>query len=117
MKSLTAKEVLSIVGCKYYKYDEENNLDLIRVVGVQNTETIKIRHQDGTEEKVSPNKVLENYRMLNSDGIITFSLVTVDAGNGQNIDDVIICIHRKTDLDNCNAVPYAVCRQNINAIF
>ena len=117
MKSLTAKEVLSIVGCKYYKYDEENNLDLIRIVGVQNTETIKIRHQDGTEEKVSPNKVLENYRMLNSDGIITFSLVTVDAGNGQNIDDVIICIHRKTDLDNGNAVPYAVCRQNINDIF
>ena len=86
-------------------------------MGVQNTETIKIRHQDGTEEKVSPNKVLENYRMLNSDGIITFSLVTVDAGNGQNIDDVIICIHRKTDLDNGNAVTYAVCRQNINDIF
>ena len=27
MKSLTAKEVLSIVGCKYYKYDEEKDKD------------------------------------------------------------------------------------------
>ena len=113
MKALTAKDVLSIVGCKFYRYDEDENLDLLRVVGVQNIDTIKIRHNDGKEEKVNPAKILDNYRMLNSDGIITFSLVTVDAGNGQNIDDVIVCIHRKTDLDNGQAVPYAVCRQNV----
>ena len=117
MKALTAKDVLSIVGCKFYRYDENENLDLLRVVGVQNIDTIKIRHNDGKEEKVNPAKILDNYRMLNSDGIITFSLVTVDAGNGQNIDDVIVCIHRKTDLDNGQAVPYAVCRQNVNDIF
>ena len=117
MRKLNSKEVLSIVGSKFYKYDENENLDLLRVVGVQNTETIKVRYQDGTEEKVNPADVLDNYRMLTSDGIITFSLVTVDAGNGQNIDDVIICIHRKTDLDNGNSIPYAVCRQNINDIF
>jgi hypothetical protein len=116
-KALTNKDVLSLIGCKFYRYIDDDKLELIRITGVQNIETVKIKYDDGREDKVNPNYILDNYRMLRADGLVIFSLVSVDNGAGSLMDDVIVTLHRRSDLENGNNVPYCVCRQNVNDIF
>jgi hypothetical protein len=118
MKAMTSKDVLTLVGCKFYRYIDDDKLEIIRVMRAQNINTVKIRYEeDGREEKVDPQHILDNYRMLKADGIVVFSLVNVDAGGGKTVDDVIITLHRTSDLEDGNNVPYCVCRQNVNDIF
>jgi hypothetical protein len=117
MKVLTTKDVLSLVGTKFYRYIDDEKLELIRIVGVQNTETVKVKYEDGKVDKMKPQYILDNYKTLRSDGIMVFSLVSVDAGGGKSIDDVIVTLHRKSDLEDGNSIPYCVCRQNVNDIF
>ena len=117
---LSGNEVLSLVGSKFYKYDEDNNLIRLRVVGMNNSETIKVRYEDGSEEKINPNILVgegSEYRQLMHDGIVMFSVVDVSDGLGGQMPDVIVALYRKSDIDDGNPVPYCVCRQNVNDIF
>lgn len=116
---MNSKEVLSLIGTKFYRYDDNDNLELIRVLTMQNFESVKIKDlNSGEEKKVNPKYILDNYKMLNPDGLIMFSIVDVDAGNGTNMNDVIVALYNmkalKEDKDN---IPYCVCRQNVNDIF
>lgn len=117
---LSGNEVLSLIGSKFYAYDEENNLIQLRVVGMNNSESVKVRYIDGSEEKINPNSLVGEgspYKQLKPDGIIMFNVVDVADGMGGSMPDVIVTLHRKNDLDNGNSVPYCVCRQNVNDIF
>lgn len=117
---LDNKKVLTLVGRKFYRYLDENDessLEIIRVAGVQNVESIKIMYEDGTVKKIDPNYVLDNYRAIKSDGIATFAIVSIDDGYGNLTNDVIVCLYKQSEIDSGNNMPYAVCRQNVNDIF
>lgn len=116
---MTSKEVLSLIGTKFYRYDENDNLEMIRILTMQNSESVKIKDLNTlVERKVNPNTIIEDYKMLNADALVMFSIVAVDAGNGTNMNDVIVSLYNmkslKEDADN---VPYCVCRQNVNDVF
>ena len=75
---LSGNEVLSLIGSKFYAYDEDNNLIQLRVVGMNNSESVKVRYIDGSEEKINPNALVGEgspYKQLKPDGIIMFNVV------------------------------------------
>lgn len=115
---MNSKEVLSLIGSKFYRYDDNDNLELIRVINMQNVESVKIKDLNtGEMKKVNP-KTLNDYKMLNPDGLIMFSIVNVDTGNGTMMNDVIIALYNAKKLrEEADNTPYCVCRQNVNDIF
>jgi len=110
------KDLTRKLGSIYFRKKEDSNeFETIRFVGLKNEKEITVL-EDGVEKKVSPS-FLDDYRELVSDGIITFSIVQVKTVDGNNVDDVIVCVHRRTELELGDAEPYIVCRQNINDFF
>lgn len=114
---MDGSKVLSLIGSKFYKFNDDD-LELIRIIGMKNGETVKVLNCDTKEEyTASPESVLENYTALSPDGVVVASIVSVDGGNGMNMSDVIVTLHKTSDLQDNNGVPYCVCRQNVNDIF
>ena len=111
-------KIRTMLGKKYYKAISDDKFEIIRVTGFKNENVIEITREDGNKEKVNPDDVLMNYTELIPDGFMTFSIVTMKIKNKNTFcDDVIVCVHRMTDLDKKDNDPYLVCRQNITDIF
>ena len=106
---MDSKDVLSLIGSKFYRYDDNDNLEMIRVINMQNVESVKIKDLNtGEMKKVNP-KTLNNYKMLNPDGLIMFSIVNVDAGNGTMMNDVIVALYNAKKLrEEADNTPYCV---------
>jgi len=99
------------LGDKYYKADEEGNIEIIRV---QKIKTGSIIVLDDKKERHSISEIeLDDYTRLKPDAYITFSIVTLE----QNMRDIIVSMHRRKDIDEGIEAPYAACRQNILDIF
>lgn len=117
---LNSEKVFTLVGRKFYRYLDENDessLEVVRVIGVQNVESVKIKKEDGSVEKVNPEYIIENYRAIKSDGVMGFAIVSINDGCGNLVNDIIVCLYKQSDLDEHNTMPYVVCRQNVNDIF
>ena len=111
-------KIKTMLGKKYYKSISEDAVEIIRVTGFKNENTIEITKEDGSKEKVNPDDVLSNYIELIPDGFMTFSVVTMKTHKKDIFcDDVIVCVHRMKDLEKKDNDPYLVCRQNITDIF
>ena len=82
---------------RVYKYDSKTDRYLLKKLNDDTTEIVDYEY--------AHNKLIK----LNEDGIVSFNIVS---GERQ---DVMICIHRKEDLDT--AVPFAICRQDVVDIF
>ena len=103
------------VGSKYFRYGKEGNLILVRVVRYQNVDTVVIKHKEcDYTEKISISELIENYTLLNPDGYIFFNIVKI---NESKLDDVIVALYRKEDINALEPLPYCVCRQGITDIF
>lgn len=101
-----------IPGTKYYKFDNDE-LNLIRVIRSGTIHGIpKITIQDESGNFVVDPDILKDYNKLIPDAIINFSIV-----NNGDADDVIVTLHRESDLENNDSFPYAACRQNIFDLF
>lgn len=105
------------LGNIYFRYEQNSDKpEVIRIIGIQNSETVKCKIDDGTgrtfKEKLTVIK--SNYTPLLSDGLLTFNIVTLG-----NINDVIIAMYRREDIDQDKEAckPYVVCRQSITDVF
>lgn len=114
------------LGNIYYR-ERENDFEIVRIIGIQNSETVKIKYMDtGKVFKVSIKELKENFGVLISDLIISFSIVKVcSKENGATIPDVMVLVYKRDELDNGGVetpygnliLPYCVCRQSITDIF
>lgn len=104
-----------ILGCKYYRYDENNNIEVVRVYKLLNNEYVKIYLDDDkdTKIKISIKELEEKYVKLNPHAIINFCIAKI----GNNLDDIIVTMHKMLDLASNEPTPYCVCRQNITDVF
>lgn len=104
-------------GVKYFKL-VNNKVEIIRIIGIQNKDKIKIKYDDGHIEKI-PYEFLANngYTKLKPDAYIVFNIVQCPIGKDKYIDDIIICVYKQSELEEKNPNPYIVCRQNINDLF
>lgn len=103
-----------ILGTKYYRYDENDNIEILRIYKYNDLE-VKL-FDDGNKEikkKMTIEDLEKNYVKLNSHAIINFCIAKV----GNDLDDVIVTVHKMSDILSNEPTPYCVCRQNITDIF
>lgn len=115
MKNL--ENIFKELGSKIYRYDDNNNLELYRIIGFQNNEMMKVKNLNTKEiSKVYIKSFLQKdgWYKIKPDGIIAFNIVTVGK---DNIEDIIVALYRTIDIENAIKEPYAVCRQNITDLF
>lgn len=102
------------VGAKFYKHDEDGNLEIIRIVRRKSDNVyIIIKNNDFSQTYTRTSDELLKYTMLKSDAIFNFTIV-INGDDGTNqLKDVIVTMARKSD----KTEPYVVCRQMMNNIF
>ena len=113
---------LGVLGNKYYiSSPNGESFEIIRIIKVKKSGELTIRNEEtGNTTKTTIEKLKESgYKKLKPNGVISFTAVKVGTEPETNypVEDVVVCLFRREDLDTNNGVPYAVCRQNINDIF
>lgn len=103
-------------GTKIYRWlqtDDGGVLEVSRVVWVAE-DSVKIKHEDtGTTEKISIEDIKErSYTILNPDACFGFTIVSTN-----KLQDIIVTIYRRKEIDEKSILPYCVCRQSITDIF
>lgn len=105
-----------LIGSKFYTYFEgDTEATVYRLVKYKESKDYytlvnlldgKYRYVEGRELRGTDSK----FTMLNPDGLMSFTIVTMDDGSK----DVIVCVH---DIHDLNGIPKCVCRQCAEDIF
>ena len=104
-----------LLGAKYYRYDNNDNIEVIRVYKYNESEVkVYLDNDKETKMKMSIADLEEKYMRLNPHAIVNFCIAKLKDGK---LDDVIVTVHRMSDLMSNEPTPYCVCRQNITDIF
>ena len=87
-----------MIGRRYYTYDDENNLKVIRIIKIHNPEKILVYDDNkGIQNQfIISNKELEKYTLLKPDMAYVFNMVAATPYNN-NI-DVMMYIMKKQDI-------------------
>ena len=109
-----------IINPRFFKYldldDLEHSLEVIKILKYQNTEILKYEvmkgPNTGNKGKISIKDLIDEYAMLEYDGIISICIAKLQA-----LDDVMVILMRKKDLEAGISMPWAICRQCISDIF
>lgn len=99
-------------GMKYFKFNDEGDIEIIRIVSGLDPKRIRVTKESDHKKFFLTEEKLKEYTRLNPDGIIGFSIVKV-----HELEDVIITLMRKQELEAKDTVPYLICRQNITDFF
>lgn len=99
-----------VTGEKYYKIETG---EIIRVLVDSNPGMIKCSMGNSLQRlKLRPDELERDYVRLIPHATITFSIVKV-----QDIEDVIVTVYRREDMEKKETLPYIVCRQSITDLF
>lgn len=103
---------ISQMGLKFYRYNENNEVEVIRLYKIKNQDKFIFRDEFG-REIILNKKEFNTYTRINPDGHIAFSIVGLSYGSK----DVIVSLHRNKDIENGERLPYCVSRQNVMNVF
>ena len=99
-----------VTGEKYYKTETG---EIIRVLVDSNPHMIKCSKGNSLQRvKLSPKELERDYIKLAPHATITFSIVKM-----QDLEDVIVTVYRKEDMEKKESLPYIACRQSITDLF
>lgn len=98
------------VGEKFYRFGQNNRLEIIRITDIKSDLKIKI---DIFDKPVTKEYIENNYTKLKPDIHLLFAIVNLDKG----VKDVVISTYKRKELDEGNNIPYAICRQNVIDVF
>lgn len=102
-----------ILGSKYYRYIDDN-IEVIRVYKYNGNEVkVYIDNDKNNKFKLSKQELDINYVKLAPHAVVVFCIANLK----DNLDDVIVSVHRMSDLLSNEPTPYCACRQNITDIF
>ena len=103
-------------NARFYKWNDNNELQEFKILGFQNGDIIKIKWTKGDKkdikEKVDKN-IIKEYTELKPDAVISFLIVNLR----NDLRDVVITVSKSTDIQNGATLPSIVCRQCIVDIF
>lgn len=103
----------SLVGVKYFRYTDDNELELIRILNDSNPNDFKYKKEgEAKRGRISRDTLDKEYSKLTPDGVIYFNIVTVG-----ELEDVMIMMYRSKDINEKATLPYLVCRQNVTDLF
>lgn len=105
---------LIIKGTKYFKYDEEfDELDIIRIRNSKCDNAIKAFSETQNKKiTITKDTLINDYTKLNPDGFIYFNIAKI-----RDLEDVLITVFTREDIEKGDERPYSVCRQNITDFF
>lgn len=106
------KDYSRYLGCMFYRTSNEET-EVVRVVSFVNTETARIKLSDGTTDKIKFEELEKKFVLINPDGYVYFNIVELN----NNIQDIIVCFYRASDIGSANKLPYCVARQNIYNVY
>lgn len=104
------------VGSKFYRFTGESDfqkLEMLRLVRIKNQNTYVLVDENNTKIKMDLETLKKEYTKLSPDGFLSLSIVKLD----NNMNDVIITLHRRQEIENADDTPYIVCRQSIYDFF
>lgn len=116
----------AMIGYKLFKIQEDDSVDIIRIMNVKKYKDggipseILVRDENSKEVKKVRVDSLSDYTPLEADGLITFSIVTIEndfAGKIKKYKDVIVTASKILDIKVGRVLPFAICRQNITDVF
>lgn len=118
------------IGSKYYRYISDTELEVLRISRIKNeNQVVAIKNVYKTDktpelinkttwdvpledtisfEYLSIKDLKENYTKLLSDGLMIFNIITIG-----DMEDVVVTLMRREDINNGIQVPYVICRQNV----
>ena len=103
-----------LLGAKYYRYKDDDTVEVVRVTRHSDVE-VKILIEGTNEYVKMPIEELDKkYVRLNPHAIVNFCIVKLKDGL---LDDIIVTMHKMSDLASNEPTPYCVCRQNITDVF
>lgn len=101
-----------VTGEKYYK-ETEYGTEILRVLTDSNPNMVKCSVNNSlVRVKMTPEKLTEEYTKITPHATIAFSIAKVG-----ELEDVIIMVYRKEDIELKKSLPYIVCRQCITDLF
>lgn len=116
--SKTDKKLRKYLGYKLYKVDENDNVELIRIIRIEefNDKVTVVNEETGSKKSITIT-ALREYTPLSPVGIITFNRVGIHSKDNTVAKDVIISLYRLLDIQMDQNEPFAICRQNITDFF
>lgn len=117
--SKTDKTINKYRGYKFYKVDEEDNVDIFRIVDIEEfNNKVVIKKANGSTRSITI-EALKDYTPLEPTGFIMFTRVTVggEAIDVNSTDDIIVSLYRLIDVKMDINEPFAICRQNVTDFF
>ena len=115
--SKTSKDINKYRGYIFYKVDENDNVELLRIVDIEQfNDKVIVKKENGSTKTMTIGS-LSKYTPLEPTGFIMFTRVTVNGANGIPADDIIASVYRLLDVKMDINEPYAICRQNVTDFF
>ena len=114
------KDGFRMLGNQYFRYlnDDTDDVELIRVVKTINEKTVSVINGDGETLKLDTKYIQDNYDLLSPDGLITIAVADMGLNSkGHVVEDVVVCLYRRTEMELGDYSPFVVCRQNITDFF
>jgi len=107
------------IGTKFYKYTEEDELEVIRILKVGNypingkvvNNSYIVSIEGANSQTYKSDDDLHEYTLLRADAIYNFALV-VNAEDNVKLCDVVVLMAKKNDKE-----PYVICRQMMSNLF
>lgn len=115
--SKTDKKINKYRGYKFYKVDENDKVDIIRIVDIEEfNDKVLIKKEDGSKKSITIG-ALKDYTPLEPTGFVMFTRVLMGNDPMTAVDDIIVSLYRLLDVKLDMNEPYAICRQNITDFF
>lgn len=115
---MTDKRYKKYLGYKFYKINDDDSVNMIRIIRVSDyNNQVTIRHMDTNEEEKLNITSLKGYTPLEPFGTVSFADVGIEDTDHKMDKDVIISMYKLLDLKLDFNIPYAICRQSINDFF
>lgn len=117
-------KISSQIGYKFFKKDDNDNVEIIRLVKAKSYKDptnlpaiVTIEKEDGTREKIE-SKLLNDYTPLEPDGVVMFSIVELGTDeHDKPVKDVVVTGVKFLNMKLGDTAPFVICRQNIVDIY
>lgn len=113
------KEYKKYLGYKFYYVDDDDNVDVVRIVSLykDSPEVLLVHTETGNVESMNIEKLGAKYTPLAPKGFLMIAHVVTYDKDGSENEDVIVSLYNHLDAALGNSMPSAVCRQSINDFF
>jgi hypothetical protein len=110
-------EIKDEIGSKYFRFINESDEkpEVIRIVGIVNSDTVSVLFEDGTRKKIKYNELIKYYNRLKPDGKMCISIAKIS--DTTDVKDIIVTFSKYSDIESGMTIPTIACRQNISDIY